>query len=77
MRAPTAKQIQLLVHVDSFTATYGRPPTYRQLARVLGVELKTAAKRAHYAAKKDLLANLTLTDAGRALVDAARGGGVW
>lgn len=67
---PTPKQVRALYEVECFTAVYGRPPTYRELGRLLGVSHVTAYTRLHYAAKKGLVVNLVLTDAGRAAVGA-------
>jgi DNA-binding transcriptional MocR family regulator len=68
MNRPTAKQVQALYHVECFTAVYGRPPSDRELAALLGVCLSTAQKRMHYAAKKGLVRGRELTDEGRAAV---------
>lgn len=74
MIAPTHKQVHALYHVECFTAVYGRPPSYRELGRLLGVSHVTAYTRMHYAAKKGLHVNLQLTDAGRTAVSPLLGG---
>lgn len=64
----------MLYEVECFTAVYGRPPTYRELAAILRVRVATAGKHAHYAAKKGLHVDLRLTDAGREAVRPLLGG---
>jgi DNA-binding MarR family transcriptional regulator len=65
---PTPKQVQALYHVECFTGVYGRAPTFRELARLLGVRIQAAADRLHYAEKKGLVRGRVLTDEGRAAV---------
>lgn len=64
----------MLYEVECFTATHGRPPTYRELARMIGGDVGNAWRRAHYAAKKGLHVNLELTESGRAAVVPLLGG---
>ena len=37
MHKPTPRQVQALYHVECFTAVYGREPSYRELAALLGL----------------------------------------
>jgi DNA-binding MarR family transcriptional regulator len=68
MNRPTPKQVQALYHLECFTGVYGRVPTFRELAALLGVRLSAAQRRLFYAEKKGLVQGRTLTDAGRAAV---------
>lgn len=79
MTNPTQKQIAALYHVECFTGVHGRPPSFRELARLLGVQVWAAQSRVLYATKKGLLVHdavngLTLTDTGRACVQPLLGG---
>jgi hypothetical protein len=72
---PTTPQIVLVRTVLDYYAAHGRAPTYRELARALRVNLKSAWRRAFYCEKKGLLGpRLTLTDAGRSAVALSPGG---
>lgn len=68
MNRPTTKQVQALYHVECFTGVYGRPPTFGELAALLGITRQAAHKALHYAEKKGLVQGRTLTDEGRAAV---------
>lgn len=75
MTKPTSKQITALYHVECFTAVYGRAPSFRELARLIGVPNPgTVYRRMMYAEKKGLVRGLTLTALGRAAVAPLLGG---
>ncbi len=74
MILPTPKQVLALYHVECFTTVYGRPPSYSELGRLLGVQRMVAYRRMHYAAKKGLHVDRALTDEGRAAVAPLLGG---
>lgn len=74
MIAPTPKQVRALYEVECFTGVHGRAPTYRELARMLGVDHKVAWRHMWYAAKKGLVVDMTLTAAGRTAVAPLLGG---
>ena len=71
---PTPRQVRVLYEVQCFTSVHGRVPTYREIARLIGTDPKNAWRRLHYAAKKGLVVDRVLTDAGRAAVVPLLGG---
>lgn len=74
MTNPTPRQVQALYHVQAFTEVHGRAPSYRELAGMLGAEVKNTWRVMHYAQKKGLVRGLALTDAGLSAVVPLLGG---
>jgi hypothetical protein len=71
---PTPRQVRALYHTQCFTEVHGRPPSYRELGRLIGLDPKNTWRHMHYAQKKGLHVDRVLTDAGRAAVVLLTGG---
>lgn len=55
MTEPTPQQRRCCYEISAFTGVYGRPPTQRELGRILGCTYRAVAKRLHYMTKKGLV----------------------
>lgn len=55
MIEPTPEQRRCCYEIECFTGVYGRPPSQRELARILGCSQQMVCKRLHYMAKKGLV----------------------
>ena len=61
MNAPTLEQRRCCYEIECFVGVYGRPPSQRELARLLGCGLGRVQKRLHYMAKKGLVSGVGRT----------------
>lgn len=62
MIEPTPEQRRCCYEIACFAGVYGRPPSTRELARLLGCRQSSVVKRLRYMAKKGLV-----TGSGRTL----------
>jgi len=55
MIEPTPEQRRCCYEITCFTGVHGRPPSRRELARLLGCSVNAVATRLHYMGKKGLV----------------------